>query len=83
MAVEFAEDGCGKQRFNGFVAENDKRCHCSSPLWNGFVSCGLAYAGEDLFSAKLFSDRRKHDVARIGIGSIGLLFGLARPTAMR
>src|SRR5215469_7730065 len=46
--------GSGEQRFDDLVAENDERCHGSSPLGNGFVSCGLAYAGDDLFSAKLF-----------------------------
>jgi len=46
--------GSSQQRFKGFFAENEERRHCSSPLGNGFVSCGLAYAGNDLFSAKLF-----------------------------
>jgi hypothetical protein len=46
--------GSGKQGFNGFVAESDERCHGSGPLGNGFVSCGLAEAADDLFSAELF-----------------------------
>jgi len=46
--------GSGEQRFNGFVAENDKRCHGSGSLGNGFVSCGIADAANDLFPAELF-----------------------------
>jgi hypothetical protein len=46
--------GGGEQGFNGFVAENDQRGHGSGALGNGFVSCGLADAADDLFPAKLF-----------------------------
>jgi hypothetical protein len=46
--------GGGEQGFNGFVAENDQRCHGSGPLGNGFVSCGLADTADDLFPAELF-----------------------------
>lgn len=46
--------GGGKQGFNGFLAENDQRRDCSSPLGNGFVSCGLTYPTDDLFPASFF-----------------------------
>jgi len=46
--------GSREQRFNGFVAQDEQCCHGSGPLWNGFVSCGFAYAADDLLTAKLF-----------------------------
>jgi hypothetical protein len=46
--------GSGEEGFNGFVAEYEERCHGSGPLRNGFVSCGLADAADDLFPAELF-----------------------------
>ena len=46
--------GSGEQGFNGSVAENDQGCHGSGPLGNGFISCGLADAADDLFPAELF-----------------------------
>jgi hypothetical protein len=46
--------GSGEQGFNGFVAEDEQCRHGSGALWNGFVSCGLADAADDLFPAKLF-----------------------------
>ena len=46
--------GSGEQGFDGFVAENEQGGHGSGPLGNGFVSCGLAEAADDLFSAELF-----------------------------
>jgi hypothetical protein len=48
--------GSGEQgfNFNGFVAQNDERCHGSGPLGDGFVSYGIADAADDLFAPELF-----------------------------
>jgi hypothetical protein len=63
--------GRSEEGFNGFVAENDQRRHCSSPLGNGFVFCRLADAADDLFPAKFF---------QIVGGTTWSLLGFSLPT---
>ena len=46
--------GSGEQERNGFVAENEEHGYGSGALGNGFVSCGLADAADDLFPASFF-----------------------------
>ena len=62
--------GSGEQGFDGFIAENEQRRNGSGPLGNGFVSCGLADAADDLFSAELF---------QIVGGTTGAVLGGALP----
>jgi hypothetical protein len=57
--------GSGKQGFNGFVAENDERCHGSGPLGDGLVSCGVADRAYSILIPRLASPPVIHDKNRM------------------